>query len=119
NASLPGSRYCGVPAHQELALVAPDEEDNPIVQESEPGLEAQADLAPPEAVTEDAAEFAEQPAEPEAEAFAAGPGDAPAEGEDETLESGGRPLQHVVDDPDGGVPIEHVPRAEEGEGGVG
>jgi N utilization substance protein A len=23
NAALPGSRYCGVPAHQELALVAP------------------------------------------------------------------------------------------------
>jgi len=50
NAALPGSRYCGVPAHQELALRAdetPDEE--PIVEESEPELEAEAELAPPEA----------------------------------------------------------------------
>src|SRR3954471_17791274 len=111
NAALPGSKYCGVPAHQELALVEPDAEDNPIVQESEPELEALADLAPPEAVTEDAAEFGAT----EPEEFAAGPGDAPVEGEDETLESGGRPLERVVDDPDGGVPIEHVARAEDGE----
>src|SRR5213595_755839 len=94
NAALPGSRYCGVPAHQQLALVEPDAEDNPIVQESEPELEALADLAPPEAVTEDAAEFGAT----EPEEFAAGPGDAPVEGEDETLESGGRPLERVVDD---------------------
>src|SRR5881398_2000728 len=71
NASLPGSKYCGVPAHQEAALLAPNEEDNPIVQESEPELEALADLAPPEAVTEDAAEFGAT----EPEEFAAGPGD--------------------------------------------
>jgi N utilization substance protein A len=50
NAALPGSRYCGVPAHQELANrpeVQQDEE--PIVAESEPELEAAADLAEPEA----------------------------------------------------------------------
>ncbi|MDX6505549.1 MAG: transcription termination/antitermination protein NusA [Gaiellaceae bacterium] len=50
NAALPGSRYCGVPAHQELALrpeVQDDEE--PIVEESEPELEAAAELAEPEA----------------------------------------------------------------------
>jgi transcription termination/antitermination protein NusA len=44
NAALPGSRYCGVPAHQELATresVADDEE--PIVDEPEPELEARAD----------------------------------------------------------------------------
>src|SRR5919204_446056 len=38
NAALPGSRYCGVPAHQELATrdaETPDEE--PIVTEPEPG----------------------------------------------------------------------------------
>src|ERR671938_519453 len=29
NASLPGSKYCGVPAHQDLALHEPDGEDNP------------------------------------------------------------------------------------------
>jgi N utilization substance protein A len=114
NAALPGSKYCGVPAHQELALHEPDEEANPIVQEAEPGLEAQADLAAPEPVTEDAAAFGD----PEPEEFRAGPGDAPVEGEDETLESGGRPLQRVVDDPDGGVPIEHVPRLGEGEDAV-
>ncbi|HEU0318018.1 MAG TPA: hypothetical protein VFR49_11855, partial [Solirubrobacteraceae bacterium] len=114
NASLPGSRYCGVPAHQELALVAPDEEDNPVVQESEPELEALSDTAEPESVTEDAAEFGET----EPEEFAAGPGDAPIDGEDETLLSGANhPLGRVVDDPDGGVPIEHVARSEEGEDG--
>src|SRR5436853_871581 len=30
NAALPSSKFCGVPAHQELALHAPDDEDNPI-----------------------------------------------------------------------------------------
>jgi N utilization substance protein A len=50
NAALPGSRYCGVPAHQELAL-RPDVEDDeePVVAESEPELEAAAELAEPEA----------------------------------------------------------------------
>jgi transcription termination/antitermination protein NusA len=47
NAALPGSRYCGVPAHQELALH--DSEDvEPVVAESEPELEARADLLLPE-----------------------------------------------------------------------
>src|SRR6201987_3083723 len=55
NASLPGSRYCGVPAHQELALREPDDEANPIVAEHEPELEAVADVSEPEPVTEDAA----------------------------------------------------------------
>ena len=59
NASLPGSKYCGVPAHQELALHETDDEDNPIVAESEPELEALSDTAEPEAVTEDAAAFGE------------------------------------------------------------
>jgi len=48
NEALPGSRYCGLPAHQALALQ--DTEDvEPVVAESEPRLEAQADAAPPEA----------------------------------------------------------------------
>jgi N utilization substance protein A len=48
NAALPGSRYCGVPAHQ--ALAATDTEDaEPIVAESEPALEAAADAAASEA----------------------------------------------------------------------
>jgi transcription termination/antitermination protein NusA len=104
NAALPGSKYCGVPAHQDLALHEPNDEDNPIVQESEPELEALADTAEPESVTEDAAEFGN----PEPEEFSAGPGDAPVAGEDETLESGPVQLSRVEDDPDGGVPIEHV-----------
>jgi len=75
NASLPGSKYCGVPAHQELAAHETDDEDNPIVAESEPELEAIADVSAPEPVTEDAAAFGN----PEAEEFPAGPGDAPVE----------------------------------------
>jgi N utilization substance protein A len=48
NAALPGSKYCGVPAHQELALHDSDDEE-PVVTESEPELEALADQLPPEA----------------------------------------------------------------------
>jgi N utilization substance protein A len=104
NAALPASRYCGVPAHQELALHEPDPEVNPIVAEEEPELERLSDTAEPEAVTEDAAEFAG--AAPEE--FPAGPGDAPVEGPDATLESGPVEPRHVVDDPDDGIPIVHV-----------
>src|SRR3989440_7062585 len=39
NAALPGSRYCGVPAHQALASAADAGEDR-VVEESEPELEA-------------------------------------------------------------------------------
>ncbi len=50
NAALPGSRYCGVPAHQELANRPEVQEDEePVVAESEPDLEAAAALAEPEA----------------------------------------------------------------------
>jgi transcription termination/antitermination protein NusA len=48
NASLPGSKYCGVPAHQELALHDSDDAE-PVVSESEPELEALADQLPPDA----------------------------------------------------------------------
>jgi N utilization substance protein A len=48
NEALPGSRYCGLPAHQELALH--DSEDvEPIEAEDEPALEIRSDLAPLEA----------------------------------------------------------------------
>jgi N utilization substance protein A len=100
NGALPGSKYCGVPAHQELALHETDAEDNPIVAESEPELESV--ISEPEPVTEDAAAFGN----PEPESFAAGPGDAPVAGEDETLESGAVVVQRVQDDPNEGVPIE-------------
>jgi hypothetical protein len=101
-----------VPAHQELALHEPNDEDNPIVTESEPELEALSDTAEPEAVTEDAAEFAGL--EPD-DAFPAGPGDAPVPGPDETLETGASHAhhRHVEDDPQGGVPIETVAPADE------
>src|SRR5438132_283637 len=48
NASLPGSKYCGVPAHQELALQDSDDEE-PVVTESEPALEALSDITEPDA----------------------------------------------------------------------
>src|SRR6267142_4070985 len=48
NASLPGSKYCGVPAHQELALHDTDDEE-PVLTEHEPELEALADTMPPDA----------------------------------------------------------------------
>jgi N utilization substance protein A len=48
NAALPGSKYCGVPAHQELALHDSDDAE-PVVTESEPELEALADQLPPDA----------------------------------------------------------------------
>ncbi|MGH2999394.1 MAG: transcription termination factor NusA, partial [Gaiellaceae bacterium] len=47
NAALPGSRFCGVPAHQALALEDVPEDEEPIVAEDEPELEAE--IAPPEA----------------------------------------------------------------------
>jgi transcription termination/antitermination protein NusA len=49
NASLPGSQYCGVPAHQALALAPVPEDEEPMVDEAEPELEAKSELAPPEA----------------------------------------------------------------------
>ena len=48
NEALPGSRYCGIPAHQQLALH--DTDDTEIVEtEDEPALEIRSDLAEPEA----------------------------------------------------------------------
>src|ERR687884_359566 len=43
NAALPGSRYCGVPAHQELAARDQADDEEPVVAEEEPELEALAD----------------------------------------------------------------------------
>jgi N utilization substance protein A len=48
NEALPGSRYCGLPAHQELALHDTDDVE-PIEVEAEPELEARSDQEPPEA----------------------------------------------------------------------
>src|SRR5262249_61955616 len=71
NAALPGSRYCGVPAHQELAereTEAPDVE--PVVTEAEPDLEARADELPPEAESVGPSLPEEQVGEIESEATA-------------------------------------------------
>jgi N utilization substance protein A len=48
NEALPGSRYCGLPAHQELALHDTDDTE-PIEAEEEPALEIRSDLLAPEA----------------------------------------------------------------------
>jgi len=48
NEALSGSRYCGLPAHQELAL-HDSEDTEPIAAEAEPALEIRSDLAPSEA----------------------------------------------------------------------
>ena len=46
NEALPGSRYCGLPAHQELALHDTDDVE-PIEAEDEPALEIRSDLEAP------------------------------------------------------------------------
>src|SRR6185436_19026023 len=77
NAALPGSRYCGVPAHQELALRADVQDDEePIVAESEPELEAEAELAEPEA--ESIGPDTVEPVTPEEELESEAPADAVA-----------------------------------------
>jgi N utilization substance protein A len=48
NEALPGSRYCGLPAHQELALHDSDDSE-PIEAEDEPALEIRSDLLAPDA----------------------------------------------------------------------
>ncbi len=48
NEALPGSRYCGLPAHQELALHDTGDVEQ-VVAEADAELEAEADIAPPEA----------------------------------------------------------------------
>src|SRR3954465_7830229 len=62
NEALPGSRYCGLPAHQELALHDTDDTEL-IVAEADPALEAAADEAPPEAESLGAESLADVPTE--------------------------------------------------------
>jgi transcription termination/antitermination protein NusA len=97
NEALPGSRYCGLSAHQALALQDTDDA-NQIVAEAEPELEAQADVAPPEAESigpESVEAVAEEPEPVTSEATLAEPDQVPAGipveqssgGEDEREES--------------------------------
>jgi len=75
NEALPGSRYCGIPAHQELALHdTPDAE--PIEAEPEPELEALADAAPPDA--ESIGPESVEPVRPEEELESEAPADVAA-----------------------------------------
>src|SRR5207244_11571456 len=70
NEALPGSRYCGLPAHQELALHDSDDTE-PIEAEDEPALEIRPDLEPVEAESigpESLPAEPEQPLESEAPA---------------------------------------------------
>jgi N utilization substance protein A len=70
NEALPGSRYCGLPAHQELAL-HDSEDTEPIEAQDEPALEIRSDLAPSEAESigpESLSDEPEQPLDPEAPA---------------------------------------------------
>jgi N utilization substance protein A len=88
NAALPGSKYCGVPAHQELALHDSDDAE-PVVTESEPELEALADQLPPdvesvgpESVPEVAEEEPPVPAEAEVAPLEEVPAGIPVEHEE-------------------------------------
>jgi N utilization substance protein A len=75
NEALPGSRYCGIPAHQELALR--DTEDTEIVEtEDEPALEIRSDLVEPDAESLGPESF--EPARAEEELESEAPADAAA-----------------------------------------
>src|SRR5207245_3120117 len=113
NAALPGSRYCGVPAHQELAVRETESpEVEPIVTESEPELEALADeLAPDaEAVGPSVPEPDAEPLESEAPADAAAthgpPATAIADAEGEVDLDIAPPKVAPPDEIPAGIPIE-------------
>jgi N utilization substance protein A len=113
NATLPGSKYCGVPAHQELALRDSDDEEL-VVTENEPGLEALADTMEPDAesVGPSLPELEVTEVESAAPADAAathGPDAvavAEAEGEVDLDTVNPQPERAAADDETGGVPIE-------------
>jgi N utilization substance protein A len=80
NEALPGSRYCGLPAHQELALHDSDDTE-PIEAEDEPALEIRSDLVAPEAESigpESLPKESEPTLDPEAPADAVATHDPPA-----------------------------------------
>jgi transcription termination/antitermination protein NusA len=75
NEALPGSRYCGLPAHQELAL-HDTEDSEPIEAEDEPALEIRADLTEPDA--ESIGPESVEPVRPEEEVESEGTADVAA-----------------------------------------
>src|SRR5881398_3432966 len=111
NAALPGSRYCGVSAHQALAeRDQPDEE--PIVTEPEPELEALADELPPdaEAVGPAVPEPGDEPLESEAPADVAAtqgpPATAVADAEGEVDLDVSHPQVAPPEEVPAGIPVE-------------
>src|ERR687884_354298 len=121
NAALPGSRYCGVQAHQKLALRGDDEADaEPIVTEPEPELEALAEELPPdaEAVGPAVPEPETEPLESEAPADAAATHDPPATAvaaaEDEVDLDAAHPGHAPPGEVPAGIPVE--PDDQEGAG---
>jgi N utilization substance protein A len=120
NASLPGSKYCGVPAHQELALHDTDDEE-PVLTEHEPELEALADTMLPDAesvgpslpeleVTE-----VDTPAPADAAATHGPPATAIAEAEGEVDLDTVVPHPVIAPPPEvpAGIPVEHEETHEE------
>jgi N utilization substance protein A len=111
NAALPGSRYCGVAAHQELVNRAPDDEE-PVVAESEPELEAIADQLPPDAesvgpsLPEDGAEPLESEAPADAAATHGPSAVTVAAAEDEVDLDVSHPDVAPPDDVPAGIPVE-------------
>jgi len=119
NAALPGSRYCGVVAHQELALHDADDAE-PVVTESDPELEARAELLPPDAESIGPAllpEPEEPPLDDAAPADAAAthgpPAEVIAELEGEVDLEASHPQVAPPPEVPAGIPVEHEePRAE-------
>jgi N utilization substance protein A len=106
NAALPGSRYCGLPAHQELEGTGSDHVggEPPAAEEGEPPVSEQ--VPPPEEEAEaPAVEAPPEPAEPE-------PVEAPAGGAPGTEQVAATEDESAVDDATGGVEVEPAPEPE-------
>jgi N utilization substance protein A len=111
NAALPGSKYCGVPAHQELALHDSDDTE-PVVTESEPELEALADQLPPDAESVGPESLPEAEVAEDVIPDSAAPVTEPAElDEDEPTVSPEARLAPPEEVP-AGIPIEHEEASE-------
>ena len=107
NASLPGSKYCGVPAHQELALqrrsttrsrTSSSTSRSPSSRRWPTRRRPKQCRSTPRCWATPSRARTSRPA----------PATRRSSGTDETLESGGAPVMRVEDDPNGGVPIEYV-----------
>jgi transcription termination/antitermination protein NusA len=120
NEALPGSRYCGIPAHQELALR--DTDDAEIVEtEDEPALEIRSDLMEPEA--ESIGPESVEPVRPEEELESEGTADeAATHGPDATAVADAKEevdldtVRHQIAEPEelpAGIPVEQVAEREE------